>query len=332
MKNFKRGLSTGSTSALEKLAADSGDNWWKEVLGSKDLLLSVRSGYLNAYVKGQIVFKIAFEKLGGGDEQPRLAIHYKYLIKPELSKKDPYVVFDGKKFAVDPNEIVHTVFESMVTLPQLIKAAARFSGAEKTGVHKIAQKEQKIIDLEIAFTAEGESESSSAPRMDIAVLVPNKRGGASLVFCEAKCFDNKELSTLEGVSEKGLPAGVLERRTSVVAQLQKYETFIKSKANNEPLVEAYKRVCKTLVDISRLHPGRKVDKLVQQVAEGDVELTIHPEVFLLVYDFTDDHKRGSGKRLLAGLRDKGIKIIAKGKASDFSLSKDIARIDPAVFA
>jgi hypothetical protein len=330
MKNFKRGLSVESMRALQKLAASSGDNWWKEVLGAKDLLLAVRSGYLNAYVKGQSVFKIAFENSGDGDDQPRLAIHYKYLIKPELAKKDPYVVFDGKKFAIDPSEIVHTVFESKLTLPQLIKTAARFSGAEKAGVHKIAQNEPKVIDLEVAFTATGESESPSAPRMDIAVLVPNKRGGASLVFCEAKCFDNKELSSLEGVTEKGLPAGVLERRISVVAQLQKYEAFIGSEANNELLVKSYIRVCKTLMDISRQHPGRKVDELVQQVADGDVKLSIHPEVFLLVYDFSDDHKQGSGKKLLAALRDKGIKIIAKGKASDFLLSKDILRISPAM--
>ena len=181
MKNFKRGLSVESMRALQKLAASSRDNWWKEVLGAKDLLLAVRSGYLNAYVKGQSVFKIAFERSGDGDDQPRLAIHYKYLIKPELAKQDPYVVFDGKKFAIDPSEIVHTVFESKLTLPQLIKTASRFSGPEKTGVHKIAQKEPKVVDLEVAFTAAGESESLSAPRMDIAVLVPNKLGGASFL-------------------------------------------------------------------------------------------------------------------------------------------------------
>lgn len=330
MKNFKRGLSAESMRALQKLAASSGDNWWKEVLGAKDLLLSVRSGYLNAYVKGQSVFKITFERSGDGDDQPRLAIHYKYLIKPELAKKDPYVVFDGKKFSVDPDEIVHTVFESKLTLPQLIKTAARFSGAEKTGVHKIALNEPKVIDLEVAFTATDESDSPSAPRMDIAVLVPNKLGGASLVFCEAKCFDNKELSSLEGVTEKGLPAGVLERRISVVAQLQKYQVFIGSEANNELLVKSYIRVCKALVEISRQHPGRKVDELVQQVADEDVKLSIHPNVYLLVYDFDDDQKKGAVKTRLTTLRNKGIKIIAKGKASDFSLSTDILRLDPAI--
>jgi hypothetical protein len=330
MKNFKRGLSVESTLALQKLAASPGENWWKEVLGAKDLLLAVRSGYLNAYVKGQSVFKIAFEKSGSGDDQPRLAIHYKYLIRPELEKKDPYVVFDGEKFAIDPREIVHTVYQSKLTLPQLIKTAARFSGAEKTGVQKIAQNEPKVVDLEVAFTATGESESLSAPRMDIAVLVPNKLGGARLVFCEAKCFDNKELSSLEAETTKGLPAGTSERRISVVAQIEKYQAFIQSEANNELLVKSYIRVCKTLVDISRQHAGRKVDDLIQKVADGDVKLSIHPHVYLLVYDFDDDQKQGAVKKRLAALREKGIKIIAKGKPSSFSLSKDILRIDPAM--
>ena len=61
--NFlKRGLSDSQIAGLKGLADSPADNWWKEVLESKDLLLAVRNGYLNAYVKGQSVFKIAFEK------------------------------------------------------------------------------------------------------------------------------------------------------------------------------------------------------------------------------------------------------------------------------
>lgn len=330
MKNFKRGLSAESMLTLQNLATSPGENWWKEVLGAKDLLLAVRSGYLNAYVKGQSVFKIGFEKSSRGDDQPRLAIHYKYLIRPELEKKDPYVAFDGKTFAIDPSEIVHTVYQSKLTLPQLIKAAARFSGAEKAGVHKIAQNEPKVVDLEVAFTATGDSESLSAPRMDIAALVPNKRGGASLVFCEAKCFDNKELSSLEAEAQKAPSAGLSERRISVVAQIEKYQAFIQGMANNEILVKSYTKVCETLVDISRQDAGRKVDELIKKVADGDVKLSIHPHVYLLVYDFDDDQKNGAVMKRLAVLRGKGLKIIAKGKPKDFFLSKDILRIDPAM--
>ncbi len=176
------------------------------MLESKDLLLAVRNGYLNAYVEGQSVFKVAFGKGGSDSSQPRLAIHYKYLVKPDLEEKDPYVSFDGKAFDLDPKTIVNTEYASKLTLPQLIRTAARFAGAEKSGVHKIARKEPKVVDLEIAFTKAGENGDLSAPRIDIAVLVPVKRGEAELVFCEAKCADNREVRDREKPPEaRGFP-------------------------------------------------------------------------------------------------------------------------------
>jgi hypothetical protein len=107
-------------------------------------------------------------------------------------------------------------------LPQLIKTAARFAGPEKSGVHKIARKEPKVVDLEIAFTKARENGDLSAPRMDIAVLMPGNSGGAELVFCEAKCADNPELWSLEKLpkGEKNLPS--LPRSTAVIAQIRKY--------------------------------------------------------------------------------------------------------------
>lgn len=329
MKTFKRGLSAESMLSLQKLAMSPGENWWKEVLGAKDLFLAVRGGYLNAYVKGQSVFKIGFEKADPGKDQPRLAIHYKYLIRPELEEKDPYVAFDGKAFAIDPNAIVHTVYQSKLTLPQLIKTASRFAGAEKAGVHKIAQNEPRVLDLEVAFTATGDSDSPSAPRMDMAVVVPNGSGGASLVFCEAKCFDNKELSSLETKSQKERSVGdSAERRISVVAQIDKYQAFIRSEVNKESLVRSYIKVCKTLSDLSLQGPNRELDDLIKKVASGEVQLSIHPYVYLLVYDFDDDQKKGAVRKRLGVLRAKGINIIAKGNPKDFQLSRDILRIDP----
>lgn len=320
---FGRGVTRESMLELQKLASSPSDNWWKEVLGAKELLLAVRNGYLNAYAKGQSVFKVDFEKTEGGAIRPLPAIHYKYLIKPAL-EKDPYVAFDGVKFAIDPSDIVHTMYQSKLTLPHLIRTAARFAGAEKTGVHTIAQKEPKVVDLEVAFTAAGQGESPSAPRMDIAVLVPGARGNASLVFCEAKCFDNRELWSLE---TKALADVSAERQISVVAQIDKYQTFIRNETNRKELVRAYGKVCKTLVEFGHQDSRRKCDELIQRVATGEAELTIHPSVYLLVYGFDDDQKKGALAKRLKALREKGLRIIAKGKPSEFSLAKDILRIE-----
>lgn len=325
--NFlKRGLSGPQIAGLKGLAESSADNWWKEVLESKDLLLAVRNGYLNAYVKGQSVFKIAFDRGGSAGSQPRLAIHYKYLVKPDLEKKDPYVSFDGKKFHIEPTDIVNTEYESKLTLPQLIRTAARFAGPEKSGVHRIARKEPKVVDLEIAFSKAGENGDLSAPRMDIAVLVQVKPGKAALVFCEAKCADNPELWGLEKLPKgaKSLPPP--ERLTAVIAQVRKYEQFIQAKETQESLIEGYVRVCRNLVEISSQSPARPVDDLVRQVAEGKVELSIHPHVFLLIYDFGKDEKKGRIKEKRLQLEEAGVRIIAKGKPEDFQLANDILRV------
>lgn len=322
--NFlKRGLSGPQIAGLKGLAESPTDNWWKEVLESKDLLLAVRNGYLNAYVKGQSVFKIAFGKGGRDGSQPRVAIHYKYLVKPDLEKRDPYVSFDGKAFDLDSKTIVNTEYESKLTLPQLIRTAARFAGAEKSGVHKIARKEPKVVDLEIAFTKAGENGDLSAPRMDIAVLVPGETGGAELVFCEAKCADNPELWNREK-PPKGVkaPASPLHS-TAVIAQVKKYEQFIQAEKTQQSLIDGYVSVCRNLAEISRQSPARRVDDLVRQVAEGKLKLTIHPHVYLLIYDFGEDEKKGRINTKRLELKKEGVRTIAKGDPGAFRLTNDI---------
>lgn len=324
--NFlKRGLSSPQIAGLKGLAASPEDNWWKEVLESKDLLIAVRNGYLNAYVKGQSVFKIAFGRGGGDGSQPRLAIHYKYLVKPELEKKDPYVSFDGKAFDLDPKTIVNTEYETKLTLGQLVTTAKRFAGPEKSGVHKIARNEPKVVDLEIAFTKAGENGDVTAPRMDIAVLVPGKPDKAELVFCEAKCADNRELWDLEKLPKgaKSLPPP--ERSTAVIAQIRKYEQFIQAKDTQESLIGGYISTCRNLVEISGQSRGRRVDDLIRQVAEGKLELSIHPHVYLLIYDFGEDEKKGRIKNKRLELKKAGVRTIAKGDPGAFELANDVLR-------
>jgi hypothetical protein len=190
------GLSKECSGALQRLAREPDDNWWKEVLANKDLLLAVRGGYLNAYVKGQSVFKIGPRVVGG---KPRVEIHYKYLVAPELEEGNQYIQFNGSAFSIDPTRVIQQIYKPGLTLKRLVRTASRFGGAEKTGVHRIAANEPRVVDVEIAFTRNGDpGEKPTAPRMDVAVLIPNDSKGARLVFCEAKCADNDELWKLEG--------------------------------------------------------------------------------------------------------------------------------------
>jgi hypothetical protein len=262
---------------------------------------------------------------GKGSSQPRLAIHYKYLVKPDLEKKDPYVSFDGKTFDLKPDTIVNREFESKLTLPQLIRTAARFAGAEKSGVHKIASKEPKVVDLGIAFTKAGENGDLSAQRMDIAVLVPGETGGAELVFCEAKCADNPELWNREKPRKGAKAPATPLHSTAVIDQIKKYEQFIQAEETQQSLIDGYVSVCRNLVEISGQSPARPVDDIVRQVAEGKLELSIHRHLYLLIYDFGEDEKKGRIKRKRQELDEAGIRTIAKGNPGAFELANDILR-------
>ncbi|WP_426425316.1 hypothetical protein [Bradyrhizobium genosp. A] len=124
--------------------------------------------------------------------------------------------------------------------------------------------------------------------------------------------------------EKNLPS--LPRSTAMIAQIRKYEQFIQAKENRQSLIDAYVSVCRNLVEISGQSPARRVDDLVRQVAEGKLKLSIHPHVFLLIYDFGQDEKDGRIKNKRQELRDQGVRTIAKGKPDDFQLANDILRV------
>jgi len=44
MSEFKRRLSNDCLADLRRRASDANDDWWKEVLARKDILLAVRGG------------------------------------------------------------------------------------------------------------------------------------------------------------------------------------------------------------------------------------------------------------------------------------------------
>jgi hypothetical protein len=178
-----------------------------------------------------------------------------------------------------------------------------------------------VVDVEIAFTRSGAPEERpTAPRMDLAVLIPWKSEGARLFFCEAICADNVDLWKLERKSVKA------KRRIAVVSQIANYEKFIGQ--NSKALVDAYFSVCRTLIELRKQGLARKLDPLIEGVAAERILLTIEPRVYLLVYAYGKDEKNGVLGNRLVTLRDKenlGDRVIAKGKANQFRLSEDILR-------
>jgi hypothetical protein len=314
MSEIKRRLSSACLAELQQLASRPEPNWWKEVLDRKDILLAVRGGYLNVYVRGQSIFKI------GGDKGVNpIEIHYKYLVAAD-PESGPYVSFNGDRFDVEPDKVIHTRYQAGTTLAQLVRNASRFAGPEKTGVARIAANEPKVVDVEIAF---GREEDDGTQRMDLAVLVPWDKG-ARLVFCEAKCADNVELWKPE--EEKAGEEPTAEPRIAVVGQIDRYEAFIRQ--HESALADAYVSVCRTLKELHAQGYRRHgdLDALVQQVADGEVRPEVHPHVYLLVFGYDADQKKGAVKRRLEGLRSSSeIRVIDKGDPASFHLAADIRR-------
>jgi hypothetical protein len=287
------------------------------------VLVALRGGYLNAYHRGQSLYKIGSESgTGLRDGEPLVQTHFKYLLQPTLDRRNDYVSFTGTRFELDPAAAIITAYDSHTgTLGRLIASARRYAGDEKIGVHAIAMRDRRVVDVEIAFSRGGaENERARAPRMDVAVLVEWPDGGVRLVFCEAKCADNPELVRFDKEDQDG-SAGI-----AVVRQIRKYEDFIRR--NLARLTDAYVETCRTLTALRAVHGADRVDPLVREIAAKRTPLTIHEEVFLLVFGYDADQGTGAVKavRDALGADDRlGHRVITKGRAGAFDLGADILR-------
>jgi hypothetical protein len=275
---FERYLSKELLKALGELSQNGGrtTNWWQDVLASNDLRLGIRPGYLNVYAQGQSVFKIGSSTSSGVDREgkPRVELHYKYLLKPSLPADKEYVRFDGNEFylgrkQLDPAKIVQTEFTPSETVKELAAAARIYSGAEKQGVHEIAQRNHSVIDLEIAFTKTDEEGNKSVPRIDMAAL-HEEDGKISVRFYEAKLASDTRLRQ----NSKGEP--------EIVGQMKKYDDFLKN--NEEDIRDAYISVCRILVAL-----GATVSPLVKKVRASPERLSVDTSAKLLVFGYDQDH-------------------------------------------
>jgi hypothetical protein len=265
---FKRGISDEFERAL--LASKQ----WGIIVADKDLYFAMRNEYVNVYYEGCSIFKISFER-----QQLRFETHYKYLVHPHMKK--PYIMWRETGNRI--KDRMDKIFIETLDTKLLKKAASYYAGAEKTGVHKLLQCNNNIIDVEIAFSSATENEQDiedeldasrpHADRIDFAALRVIE-AKSRIVFFEAKHFDN---SALRSGSEIAPP---------VIEQIERYEKLIEGK--EEKIKDSYRRVCKNL---HTLAPDRWHD-VVKQVVGNKVELTVDPKVRLVVFGFDADGKHG----------------------------------------
>ena len=269
MSTFNRGLTDEFVCALNR-EYDKEDGWWRAFVCDKDVFLSIRENYVNAYYRGCSLLRLSLE----GDAIVG-QIHYKYLLRPSMSNE--YVKFSSGKLELDDagTKFLTTVSE-VDSLDSLKRAATPYAGAEKTGVHDILKANDEILDVEIAF---GKDEADTgAPRLDFAALQVSGND-VKVVFFEAKHFNNDALRK-SGSTKPG-----------VVEQIETYRR--KLCGNHDVIVKSYGRVCcnlRSLHGVADRHPKRHA--ILESIASGELNLDIDPNPVLIVFGFDGDQKDG----------------------------------------
>lgn len=271
--------------------------WWKSIADDRQLFIGIRNGALNVYWKGNSLLNLGMQ----GDSLAG-EVHYKYLLKPGLAR--PYVqIADGRL----RSEIPAGVFLSDLSdIASLKRAANAYAGEEKTGVHQIVMSNPNIIDVEVAFGAEGgDSEGRGAQRIDFAAIQHTK-DGPELVFFEAKAFANPELRA----NGSTIP---------VLGQMERYRNFVlRSKAE---LAESYRTVCGNLAALHGVrdrYPAMR--ETLARVANGTCSLGVSEDVRLVVFGYDKDQQNGLIWNSHRGKLQEvlGENLLLKGIASGFT--------------
>ncbi len=300
---FRRrlGSSETKTNAILKLLRAK-PKWWHNVLNAsyrgldgktRQPLIAVRDGYLNAYADGQSVLKISFAANG----QPRCEVHRRYVFGPQAEAGADYVDFDLSQID-DPN-----------TLRQLIDTALYYAIDEKRGVARIAANHPNTIDVEMALPANDQVDpdvARVAPKIDLVVLEQTD-DCVRLAFYEVKLFRNGELRAQN-------------LRPRVLDQLGTYAAYLEGQERRGQVIEAYRNACLILREIAEMR-GNAVGTLVHEVAKNPwLHLDLDPKPRLIVFGYDASHP--SHKYWLPHekvLRDSGHTLLMRERAEDVQL-------------
>jgi len=266
---FDRGIDEAFVTALN--AAYDAGGWWRTLADDADLLIAIRSNYLNVYWRGNSLLRVTHEK-------GRLVgrVHYKYLLR--AGRTPEYVlVEDGYPVIQDP---VSFLTQDISDVRSLKAAAKPYAGAEKVGVHDIVMSNPNIVDVEVAFTIAAVEEGDSRnPRVDFAA-VHEMAEEIRLVFFEAKLFSNAETRASGNTPPR------------VVEQVARYADLLRQ---HGPQIErSYRRVFSNLLAVKGVvgrHPER--DAVLRKVVAGEKPLVICDRPRFVLFGFDDDQKRGA---------------------------------------
>lgn len=260
MSEFKRGIASDFIKALNEC------DYWQKMVKDPELFIGIRNEYINVYYKGNSICRLSYD---GGKKRIEAAIHYKYLLKPQLNE---YIKTSGSTF--NPDDLNGKFITSLSDNIDLIKRASSvYAGEEKTGVHSIILKEKNILDIEVTFSKETiETDDKKTDRIDYLQLVKNTNGMIRLVFFEAKRFSNPEIRARQS--------------PKVLSQIHRYEERIRD--HQKAIRDSYFEVCQNLKALNVI--GKR--DLINEVAGNPNLLSIDPLPRLIVFGYDKDQDKG----------------------------------------
>lgn len=275
VRGFKRGLTSAAKGRLEELAVSPTENWWKDLLGlwgpsgtgkvERPLRLAVRDNYLNFYLRGQSVARVAFN----GQNRPYVDVHVKYAFENETEQAYARLI-DGE--VVHPRSGRTASYSGASTLWEWMARAARWETAEKAEVERLVADNAGVIDLEMGLPAHGDQKT--ALRMDLIALEP-EASGARIVFWEAKRITDARLRANE------------PKAPEVMTQVSAYKSYLADKGHRGSVIEAYAQTCALLGDFAEWAAvdGKSLalDPLVRKAAQAPEKLDLDITPRLVIF-------------------------------------------------
>lgn len=206
----------------------------EKATGDALLRLGLRDGYLNFYIRGQSVAKLACGRSG-----PKLSAHQAYVTgrrKNGAGAGTPpvqgYQDYDGTALADRATSAL---------IAGWIATADSYASAEKCFVDELIAANPGVIDLEMGLPASDLPDSERvAPRMDLVVAQHEGGEPLSICFWEAKCANNPELRAGEDNAPK------------VLEQVGKYVRWMAEIDRVAQVQQAYQTTATTLIELYRI--------------------------------------------------------------------------------
>ncbi len=210
---LSRTLSPSFIAALNDLYARE-NSWWRTIVDDKDIFILIRNNEVRVQANGGLLLQVNQD----GQNNLMCRMHEDYLSL--RSEKNPYVTLE--KMSTAPIKRVEGLKGFVKHYAKIKRRINIFTGKEKKAVQYLANNIPQIVDIEIGFEGELKENAGkkSVPRIDMAAIT----GNGTLVFFEAKLFDNSEIRS--------------KKTPKVVGQLQKYKELLAQ--NGEDIIAGYK--------------------------------------------------------------------------------------------